>query len=58
MFCTIREFSRETNLSCPHIRKLIEEGKLPYIKSGSRFLLSKADALSALEELFHQPEQR
>lgn len=57
MFCTIRELARETNLSYPYIRELIETGKIPHLKSGTRFLIPKTEAIKALEELSHQPDQ-
>ncbi len=49
-FCTVSEFCRRSGLSQKHIRQLLHDGSLPFIRCGNTYLISSEKAIAALEQ--------
>lgn len=47
---TIKEASRQTGLSYEYIRQLIREGKITYVRAGTKFLVNMEKLIDFLND--------
>ena len=47
---SVKQFATLLGISLAHVYRLIQDGQLPFIKLGTRYLISKKYALSLLDK--------